>query len=94
MLVCGTVRYCGRDMTTTEKKIDKFLRNPTSLKYTEIVSVLGHFGFEQVGTKGSHVKFKHINQANDLIIPIHNNECKNFYKLEARRRVRKIMEDK
>ena len=78
-------------MTLIEKKIEKFFKRPASLRYSEIVVILGQFGFELVSTQGSHAKFKHVNLANDLIIPVHNNECKNFYKLAAMKRVKEVI---
>lgn len=71
-------------MSQKEKLVRKFLGNPTSLKYKELVTVLEHYGFEQISTKGSHVKFKHARIQRDLIIPIHNNDCNNFYKKLAK----------
>ncbi len=70
-------------MTSLDKLINKFWNNPESLKYREIEKLLIHFGFEKISTKGSHIKFKHSKFKNDLIIPIHNSECKNFYKKQA-----------
>lgn len=78
-------------MSTIDKKVEKFLKNPKSCKYTDIKRILVHFRFEEVPVKkSSHVKFKHVQLGADLIIPVHNNECKDFYKLEARKRIRKI----
>lgn len=52
--------------------------------------ILIYFGFEKINAKGSHVKFKHPQLQNDLVIPIHNNECKDFYKLEAKKRIKEV----
>jgi len=78
-------------MSTIDKKVEKFLKNPKSCKYTDIKSILIYFGFEAIPIKkSSHVKFKHVRLEADLIIPVHNNDCKDFYKLEARKRITKI----
>ena len=47
-------------MTNINKKVEKFLKNPISLKYLEIERILIYFGFEKINTKGSHIKFKHL----------------------------------
>jgi len=70
-------------MTKTEKAVQQFLNRPESLRYSEIEKVLKSFGFIIIKAKGSHKKFKHHSLATDLIIPVHNNDCKNFYKIQA-----------
>jgi predicted RNA binding protein YcfA (HicA-like mRNA interferase family) len=67
-------------MTKIDKQIAKFLANPNSIHFSQIEKILIHVGFIRVQAKGSHVKFKHAKLEADLIIPIHNNDCKNFYK--------------
>ena len=62
----------------------KFLKNPKSIKYRELVQILKYYGFVQIPAKGSHVKYTHHKLSRDLVIPIHNNECKEFYKEEAK----------
>lgn len=70
-------------MSKIEKTVQKFLTNPESLRYFEIEKVLGFFGFDLIPAKGSHKKFKHPSLEHDLVIPVHNNDCKNFYKIHA-----------
>ena len=77
-------------MSKTTNKVEKFFNSPKSIKYSDLESILIYFGFEKIKAKGSHFKFKHIQLKNDLIIPVHNNECKNFYKEEAKREIKKI----
>jgi predicted RNA binding protein YcfA (HicA-like mRNA interferase family) len=77
-------------MSQITKKVERFFKNPTSIKYLELESILIHFGFKKINAKGSHVKFKHPKLRNDLIIPVHKNECKDFYKEESKRQVKKI----
>lgn len=66
-------------MTRFEKRIQKFIQNPGSLKYPQIESLLYIFGFQKVETKGSHTKFKH-SQLKGITIPVHNHDCKIIYK--------------
>ena len=77
-------------MTQKQKLVETFRTNPGSLKFKQLVSVLEHFGFIVIQTKGSHVKFKHPKLYADLVIPIHNGDCKDFYKREALKRVIEI----
>ena len=77
-------------MPVIKKKIEKFLKNPRTSKYSDIALILSHFGFEKISTKGSHVKFKHQSLPNDLIIPVHNNECKDFYKIEISKIIKRL----
>ncbi len=67
-------------MTQKEKLLKKFLSNPSKLDYEEIKRILLEHGAVTISAKGSHQKFKHPKQEKDLIIPIHNNDCKDFYK--------------
>lgn len=77
-------------MTQKQKLVETFLNNPSSLKFKQLAAVLEHFGFIVIQAKGSHVKFKHPKLSTDLIIPIHNGDCKDFYKREALKRVNEI----
>lgn len=78
-------------MTQTEKLLQRFFEAPESLKYRELEKVLFIKGFVKIEIKGgSHVKFKHIKLEKDLIIPVHNNDCKPFYKKEALRKIKTI----
>lgn len=67
-------------MSSNGKRLQRFLQQPTALHYREIESLLLRLGFEKIETKGSHKKFKHPNLKSDLILPVHNNDCKPFYK--------------
>ena len=77
-------------MTKLQKLKAKFLRNPKSIKYTELELILKYLGFEKIKAKGSHVKFKHSKLTVDIIIPIHNGECKDFYKKQTKKIVENI----
>ncbi len=77
-------------MTQKQKLVEVFKINPCSLKFKQLAAVLEHFGFIVIQAKGSHVKFKHPKLSADLVIPIHNGDCKDFYKREALKRVSEI----
>jgi predicted RNA binding protein YcfA (HicA-like mRNA interferase family) len=66
-----------------DKLIEKFRLNPSSVRYNEIILVLQNIWFEKLDAKWSHVKFKHLKMNNDIIIPVHNWECKDFYKKQT-----------
>lgn len=70
-------------MTKKEKLLNKFLNHPEALRYSELCLVLSALGFEEIRAKGSHVKWKHPLLGQDLIFPIHNHDCKDFYKKQA-----------
>ncbi len=81
-------------MTKIQKKVEKFFKNQTSCKYSELKEILLHFGFEKITTKGSHVKYKHSGLRSDLIIPVHNSECKDFYKKQAKNKIEEMLKKK
>ncbi|HEC30689.1 MAG TPA: type II toxin-antitoxin system HicA family toxin, partial [Candidatus Yonathbacteria bacterium] len=64
--------------------------SPTSIKYSDLENILTYFGFEKINAKGSHVKFKHSQLQYDFVIPVHKNECKDFYKKQAKKQITKI----
>ena len=70
-------------MSRFAKLLSKFHADPKKLDYLEIEKILIYFGCIRISAKGSHVKFKHPLAKNDLVIPIHNNDCKDFYKKSA-----------
>lgn len=78
-------------MSKKDKLVEKFLSNPKSVKYGQILIILEYLGFEKIQAKGSHVKFKHYKLNRDLIVPVHNNECKDFYKEQAKSFISKVM---
>lgn len=73
------------------KLLLKFLNNPDSLRFQKIETLLINLGFEKIEAKGSHKKFKHRLLEKDLIIPVHNNDCKSFYKNLASKTIRKYL---
>ena len=78
-------------MTSKNKLLNKFLRRPESLKYREIEQILLYLGFIKTYGKGSHVKFTHPIFNSNIIISIHNNECKKSYKKEISKTIRWLM---
>jgi len=67
-------------MTSVEKIITKFLRDPGSVKYKDVEKILFHLEFEKSQGRGSHVKFSHPDYDQKLIFALHNNDCKKAYK--------------
>ena len=78
-------------MTKIDKSIKQFLDRPTSLRYPEIEKILLHLGFKKIEAKGSHKKFKNSLLDHDLVVPVHNNDCKDFYKKQAATLIKKII---
>jgi predicted RNA binding protein YcfA (HicA-like mRNA interferase family) len=74
-----------------EKIIAKFKIRPESLSYSDICKVLSFLGCEEINAKGSHVKWKHRQLSVDIIIPVHNNECNDFYKKQIRKLLDSIL---
>lgn len=72
-------------MSQEEKLQKKFFQNSESLRLADIEKVLVSLGFVKIPAKGSHVKWKHSSLQNDLIIPVHHKDCKNFYKKLAQK---------
>ena len=70
-------------MTKLTKIFEKFQTNPKNLHYADIEKILIASGCIKILAKGSHIKFKHPLAKFDLIIPIHNHDCKEFYKKSA-----------
>jgi predicted RNA binding protein YcfA (HicA-like mRNA interferase family) len=72
-------------MSKKDKLVDKFIKNPASIKLAQLLTILEDHGFEIVQAKGSHIKCKHARIPKDLIIPVHDNDCKDFYKIQAKK---------
>ena len=73
-------------MTKQEKVIDKLLTRPTSLKYSEIESLFKETKYIIEQRKWSHKKIS-LKDDEELyvIIPIHNNDCKEVYKIKLKK---------
>jgi len=78
-----------KKMSRQEKIILKFLKNPVSLKFKEIEKILLSFEFEKIQGKGSHIRFKTLDLRIELVFPVHNNDCKDVYKKEAKKVIEK-----
>lgn len=69
-------------MTKQDKIIEKLLNRPTSLRYSEIEKLFDNKKFKIEERKWSHKKITLLNDENKyIIIPIHNNDCKEIYKI-------------
>ena len=66
-------------MTKKEKLITKFKKAPETLSLQEITNILQWLDIEIIQGKGSHI-ICHIEEKTLLVIPIHNNDCKPYYK--------------
>ncbi len=80
-------------MVERERVLQKFLNNPVRVRYSKIEGLLLNLGFEKVEAKGSHKKFKHWMLERDLIVPIHNNDCKSFYKKLIAKAIKQILNE-
>lgn len=78
-------------MSQREKLLKRFADNPTKVRYSDITKILLLLGFEHIPTQGSHVKWKHCGLMYDIVIPVHNNECKPFYKEQVHRQVKELI---
>lgn len=78
-------------MSQIKKIIDKFKLKPESIKYNDLDRILRNLDFTLVNTKGSHKKYKHLSFPNDIIIPVHSNECKDFYKKQVYKQIKNLL---
>lgn len=53
--------------------------------------MLLHIGYEEINGKENHVKFKHTKLRFDLVIPVHNGDCKPFYKKQTMKQVSELL---
>jgi len=67
-------------MSSTEKLLNRFLKNPGSIKFKRIETLLFRLRFEKSGINGSHHKFSHTLIHKAYSIPVHGNDCKTIYK--------------
>jgi len=74
-----------------EKIIKKFKSKPESIKYRDLDRMLKSLDFILINAKGSHKKYKHLNFLTDIIIPVHNNECKDFYKKQTYKQIKNLL---
>lgn len=74
-------------MSQIEKLLARFWKDLEKVRYRDMEKILQHFGFEKITAKGSHVKFKHNDRVSDIVIPVHHNECKPFYKKQVRNQI-------
>lgn len=78
-------------MTVFSKLIEKFKKKPESIKFRELEKILLSIGFEKIPTKGSHMKYKKSNFEIDIIIPVHKNDCKDFYKKQTYKIIKNLL---
>lgn len=68
-----------------QKIINKMLRQPNGIKYSEISQVLNQHGYELVRNKGSHRHFR--NKAGDVITIKEENPLKAVYVKDVLKRI-------
>ncbi len=68
-------------MSKFEKLLQKFKANPQNCRYSEVSKILCTLGCEKIDGKGSHILFKFGSEI--CSIPVHKNDCKDFYKEKA-----------
>lgn len=78
-------------MAKIDKLLVKFFNDPTKIHYQKLEKILFYFEFQKIMAKGSHVKFKHEFLRYDLIIPLHDRDCKDFYKKVALEKIKEIL---
>lgn len=81
-------------MGQIEKLLKKFFQAPQTVSYVDIEKILIHFGFSKIQAKGSHVKWKHKDLPSDIIVPVHSNECKRFYKQQILKQIHNLKQQK
>ncbi|MDH3324406.1 MAG: type II toxin-antitoxin system HicA family toxin [Candidatus Peregrinibacteria bacterium] len=69
-------------MTKEEKLILKFKTSPQSISLVDLLKLMKWLGIEIIEGKGSHVVCK-IENKTLIVIPVHNNNCKPFYKKKS-----------
>lgn len=78
-------------MSQIEKLLQKFIKSPHTVRYADIERILIYIGFEKINAKGGHVKWKHKDLSSDIIVPIHNNDYKRFYKQQIGRQIHNLI---
>ncbi len=78
-------------MKAFHRTLALFFERPESFRYHDVEKLLISVGFNKVEAKGSHKKFKHAFLQHSLIIPVHSNECKNFYKKLALKAIQEVL---
>jgi len=69
-------------MTKEEKLILKFKASPQSISLVDLLKLMEWLGIEIVQGKGSHIVCK-MEKEILIVIPVHQNDCKPFYKKKS-----------
>jgi len=77
-------------MTQKNKLVDMFKRNPESISLKKITKILDIVGYEEVRIKRSHVVYKKFGCV-DVVIPVHGNDCKPFYKRQIYKIIKHLL---
>lgn len=75
-------------MTQMDKLLAKFFANPLSVDFPDLDKILQHYWYNPKITNGwSHIHYFHPDKKDIISIPMHHNDCKDFYK----RNIKKIL---
>ena len=69
-------------MTKEEKLILKFKTSPQSISLPDLLKIMEWCGMEIIQGKGNHIICKIENKIL-IVIPLHQNDCKPFYKKKS-----------
>lgn len=60
------------------KRLGELTWSPTELRFREVQTILYHFGYELMNSRGSHFRFKKKNFPSITIV-VHNKKVKKWY---------------
>jgi predicted RNA binding protein YcfA (HicA-like mRNA interferase family) len=70
-------------MSKRDKLRRKLRNNPKGVKFSDLEALLLRFGFVLVRITGSHHMFRHHDEGEKLVIPVHGNHVKPEYVIEV-----------
>lgn len=73
-------------MTKQEKRMQQLLKDPTKLRYSELMTLFVALGFEIKELNGSHkLVYRPKNPLFATTIAVHNNNCLPIYKINLKK---------
>ncbi len=73
-------------MSKQEKRIQQLLKDPTQLRYPELISLFTGLGFGVKELSGSHkLIYRKDNSLFATTIAVHNNDCLPIYKINMKK---------
>ncbi len=72
-------------MSKRDKLRSRLRNNPKGIKFSDLETLLGRFGFVLVRVSGSHHLFRYTSteRVEKVVIPVHNNQVKAIYVREV-----------